>query len=212
MAGVQNNPLTMTAKHIHIITRTPKPVPEIIIYANKVADAFDPNEYVTHPTLDVATFRANIALLVTAQAHVKTLGAGQRDDALKVVLDNLDLYRHDCEVVVNANPAKADTIAAACVMAVEAKHGPSPRGDVHICSTGTPGEVKVLLKAADKPAAYEIKYSIDDGKTYITLAPSPLASFTISGLPLGVKLLVCARLTIGHVTGPWSDPVSFIVH
>src|SRR5208337_1377535 len=108
----------------------PHAIPEKIIYFTRMADALDGNEYVKNPTPNIATFRANIALLVTAHSQVRTHGASARDDALGVVENNAQSLRFCIEEAVNANPPIAETIAHSCATSIAQSHTPHPRASI----------------------------------------------------------------------------------
>jgi hypothetical protein len=76
----------------------------------------------------------------------------------------------------------------------------------------TPGLVALRAKAAGKHAAYEWQYSSDGGKTWVPTALTTLATATVPNLTAGATYLFRVRSTVGHVTGDWSQAVSFLVH
>jgi hypothetical protein len=202
----------MTAKHIHVILLTPDSVPAAIVYFTSVADALETNEYVKNPTPTIAVFRGHIADLAAAQAAVKTLGAAARDAKLKICNDDADSLRNCVEVAVNANPGKEAIIADSAKMALKKAVGHRKTQDLQVESNGTPGDIRVIIRAANKKAAYIIEYSLDGGKTWVSHGVSTFTDNVITGLPLGATVLVRFATVIGHVQSAWSDPVSFVVH
>lgn len=201
----------MTLTHIHLALHIPTPVPELIIYATRLANALDGNVHVPNPTPTVADFRAHIADLTTKQAQVKTLGTGERDAAEQIVINDVKSIGRCGQAAIDANPSQATIIAQSLGLPLDAPHGPHGKDAVHI-SSPTPGTIVVRVKAADKPAAYEFRISHDKGVTYVAAGVSSVAEITISGLTIGETVMVQYRITIGQTPGPWSDAVSFVVH
>jgi hypothetical protein len=74
------------------------------------------------------------------------------------------------------------------------------------------GLVTLRAKAGGRRAAYEWQYSADGGKTWVPIALTTLATASVPNLTAGATYLFRVRSTVGHVTGDWSQAISFLVH
>jgi hypothetical protein len=72
----------------------------------------------------------------------------------------------------------------------------------------------LLVGAADasKKAYFNWQWSLDGGKTWTSVTPTPLASTEVPGLTLLSTYSFRVSVTVSKVTGPWSQAVSLLVH
>jgi hypothetical protein len=88
--------------------------------------------------------------------------------------------------------------------------------------TTTPGTVHLVANAGALTTALEGKRTrkkgtfnwqwSSDGKTWNNVQSTPLANTDITGLALMTTLLFRVSVTLGKVTGSWSQGVSLLVH
>jgi hypothetical protein len=84
----------------------------------------------------------------------------------------------------------------------------------------TPGVIALSANAsllvgkadAHKKVMYGWQMSGDGGHTWSNMPTTTYASTEISGLTLLSTYSFRVNVTIGRTTGPWSDPVSILVH
>ncbi len=112
--------------------------------------------------------------------------------------------------VVNQNPAQALAIMESA--GLSAKKPPTRRKPPLAARMGTvPGEVVVQAKAVPRGAAYEWQYSTD-GKTWIAMGITTVASTTLLSATVGTIYTFRFRTTRKAATSDWSQTVVLFVH
>lgn len=83
---------------------------------------------------------------------------------------------------------------------------------------GQPGAVQLIGNAAllcagsKKRPTFNWQSSVDGGKSWATAPSTPHADTVITNLPLGVTAELRVSVTLGKVTGDWSQAVAILVH
>jgi hypothetical protein len=113
--------------------------------------------------------------------------------------------------VVHRNPDQAALITESAGMytrRVTRRH----KAPLEVVKGVLEGEALITAKAVGKSAAYEWQYSLDAGKSWLSLPTTTVADTRISGLALGTLYLFRFRTTRGRKTGEWSQSVTYFVH
>jgi hypothetical protein len=198
----------------HVALRPPKSVPALIGFAKHIVQAMTNNAYFPSPPVALATVTSQIVDLDAAETVVKgrTKGAADtRNLKLKAVVTSLRTLETYVQSVVAADETQGSAIVQAAGMN-ERRKTSRQKPALAASMAGAPGLVALHAKAAGKRAAYEWQYSGDGSKTWTPIALTTLASVTVPNLTAGTAYLFRVRSTIGHVTGDWSQVISFLVH
>ena len=161
----------------------------------------------------VATTGTDLAALMAAQAKALTKAKGAaeaRDDAKKVVVDDVKLLKSGVQTVVNQNPGQAATIIESAGFFQKKVTLPSKPNLKAYKAPVTPGEVLVRAKAV-KGACYEWQYSLDNGKTWLPMGTTTEANTSVLGMTQGSTVLFRFRTTVKKTTSDWSSAISFFV-
>ena len=196
-----------------VVLDPPETLPEYSVYAKHIVQCMTGNNYFTNPSPVLTVVSANIAALDAAIIAAKTRAPGlvaERNLKYAVVVSNVHALRSYVQVTVDANVAEAEAIATSAGMGL--KRIGSRKKLVLEATMGGPGLVVLRAKAVGKRVAYEWQYSLDGGKTWLSLAITTDADTSMSGLTAGTTCLFRFRTTIRKVTGDWSQTVSFFVH
>jgi hypothetical protein len=170
--------------------------------------------------VDPSTFKTQVATLTSWQAEARNRvpgAAAQRDLALGVVAASVELIRAFVEMLCDASPEQAATLAQGAGLYLST---PSPRAKVPLRAKqgGQPGTVVLyasaaLLATGKGGRCFSWQSSIDGGRTWASAAPTSTAKTTITGLPVLTEVLFRACVTQRKTgQGPWTAPVPFIVH
>jgi hypothetical protein len=176
------------------------------------------------PTITMVAFLALITALAGAQDAVtgtKAKGSGTlrntKRDAVWSAMESLRAYVQGLADTLNAENAAAMIEAAGMLVAGVPGH---QKAVLAATLTTTPGDVHLeanvsLLKgpaAASKKALVNWQMSANGGQTWTDLHATPYASTDVPGLTLMSTYSFRASVTIGKVTGAWSQAVSLLVH
>jgi hypothetical protein len=180
----------------------------------------DPTTF-TSPNPPLPILLTHIQEVDVAQQATSTRARGTaaaRNAKLDILITSMESERMYVQTICDANPERAVAIATSAAMSVgsvslqskpvlQAKLGTQP-GSVLLLANGT----LLIGRRSSRRAVFQWQMSADGGKTWTGLAPTPLASTEIDALtPLTVhEFRVC--VTIGKVTGEWSQAVSILVH
>jgi hypothetical protein len=171
-------------------------------------------------SVDSNTFKNQVATLTSWQAQARDRvpgAAAQRDAALAIVASSLEVIRAFVELLCNASPESAATLAQGAGMYL-ATHTPRAKVPLRARQGDQPGTVILYASASLLATGRGGRYfswqsSIDGGKTWVSALPTPKASTTLSGLPVLTEVLFRACVTQNKTgQGPWTAPVPFLVH
>jgi hypothetical protein len=176
------------------------------------------------PPITMVAFLALITALALAQQQVKgtkaTGAATLRNVKLLAVWTAMDLLRsyvQSLSDMMNAEGAAALIEAAGLVVGGATTYH---KNLLKATLTTTPGTVHLdayallLVGRADiaKKALFNWQWSGDEGATWNDLRATPHANTDVVGLALLTTYRFRVSVTVGKVTGAWSEAVSLLVH
>jgi hypothetical protein len=164
------------------------------------------------PTPPMTQLSTDVDAFDTAQAATltKTKGtAATRNAARAIVVTDLKQLKGYVQLVVDASPDHALTIAASANMTLR-KPPAHTKSDIAAKPDVTSGSVKVTAKATKGAGSNEWQYSLD-GKTWVNAPTTTKASTSIPNLTAGVLTYFRQRAITPTGAGPWSQAVSMIV-
>jgi hypothetical protein len=167
---------------------------------------------VPNPTL--ASVSSHLDALEASEATALSRAKGTaaaRNDAKKVVTDDLAALKAYVSMIVAMNIAHALAIIEAAGMTAKrftARHKPM----LAAFMGATPLEVVLEAKAAGKGAAYDWEYSTSGGTTWVAMPMTNVAHTTLTGVTQGTTYLFRYCFTLKNVTSAWSQTVSLFVH
>ncbi len=195
-------------------------IPSLLARANTIASsiASAPNLFPS-PTPSAATLQTLITALETQQKLVvaKQPGAAAlRDTKAAALVLSLEQARSYVQGLCDAEPEQANALIAAAGM----KAGTTPhRSKPVIAATlGVASGSAVLvanrtiLVGRTKSHVTFTWQSSVDGKTWTTLSATPLAHTTVTGLTPLTTVWFRVGVIIATAEGPWSQPVSLVIH
>ena len=163
------------------------------------------------PTLAVVTAAINDLASAETAALARTKGAvttrNEKRTALVAVLQEL---RTSIQSVADANATNSVSIIQSAGVAV--RKTPTRHPQVFSAKPGpVSGVVHVYAATAGRRAGYEWQYSIDGGKTWVTLPTTLQAKTSITGLVAGSTVQLKYRPITKTGEGDWSQPISTMV-
>jgi hypothetical protein len=165
------------------------------------------------PVPPLATVAAAITALDAAQlgAQTRTHGAAAlRDEKRTAFVSMLGRLKTYVESVAEANPeAGASIIQSAGV----STRKPTVRAKrVFAAKQGaTSGTIQLVAPSAGPRTSYEWQYSLDGGKTWISMPPTIQASTTLTGMTPATLVTFRNRVVSSAGVGDWSATVSITV-
>ena len=162
-------------------SQAPRVIALLIVFVQHVVQSMTNNPWFASMAALVATTGTDLAALITAQAKALTKAKGAaeaRNDAKKVVIDDLKLLKSGVQTVVNQNPGQAATIIESAGFFQKKVTLPSKPYLEALMAPVTPGEVLVRARAV-KRAGYEWQYSLDGGKTWLTMGNTTVANTSL---------------------------------
>jgi len=201
-----------------------KNIPGLLSRAQTMHDTITANaaSFQALPITMVA-FLVLITSLAAAQAAVtgtKTKGTAEtrnsRRTALWTAMLSLQAYIQGLANALSPDDAAAVIKNAGMVVAQAGTHH---KAELSAVLTSMPGNVHLeanralLVGKADaaKNATFNWSWS-SDGKTWNNAPSTPYASADIPGLALMTTYSFRVCVTVAKATGPWSQPVSILVH
>ena len=163
------------------------------------------------PTPSIPTVQADVAALVTAQNALKskTGSRADRDTKAKVVVADAGQLHAYVQLLVNASPENAESIATQAAMTLRRK-GSRSKPSLAVKQTVS-GTVTVVAKATRGAAVNEWQYSTDGGKTWNDVPPTTKAKTLITGLTPGVTVSYRQRAVTKTGRTDWSPTVIAVV-
>jgi hypothetical protein len=166
----------MTTSSLHtifVVLGLPQTPEALITRMNAILQAMTANKIAfPSPPVALATAQSHVDALVVAQAAMKTRATGTkqvRDDALKLVVEDANQLHGYVQLLCNASPTQASTIAADAAMTLR-KSGVRAKHDLTV-KQGISGTVKAVAGNVKGAKAHEWQCSTDGGKTWSTLPP-----------------------------------------
>jgi hypothetical protein len=190
------------------------PVPEVIQYSRHLSTTLGADTRFSSLASLVMSLVTDTNALEKAQGPAQTRAKGTaaaRDTPLGQVHTDIDNICQGVQALVDANPGQAEEYATAAAMHLrKSNRSPKPWLAAKMVP-GTPGAALVKAKMVKKGASYEWQIS-SDGKTWTTVGFSTRADMTVTGLSAGSTYSFRFRTTKGHVTGDFSQALTFMAH
>ncbi len=174
------------------------------------------------PPVDLGVFLAQIQALIKAQQTVKTrvVGAAQARNVLRdAVFTSVDALRTYVQGLCDAVSLEAAAnLASSAAMKIgdstavnkpflSAKLLAGPAGNVLVRANGK------LLEPTRRRRYYNWSYSVDNGKTWLSVPSTLVARTTITGLPALTTVSFRVSITTTAVPqGDWSQTIAVLVH
>jgi hypothetical protein len=152
--------------------------------------------------------------LVAAQAAatIRTKGAvALRNEKKQALITLLEEWRTCVQSTADANPENGPSIIQSAGTTLRKAPQRKPLG-FHVKLGAVSGSVKVVAPAAARRASYEWQYSVDGGKTWVTLPTTLQSRTTAAGLPVATTVQFRYRAVIKAGEGDWSQPFSILVN
>ena len=199
--------------HIDIVLVLPDSVPALVVRLDTIAYLMAKNVALfPSPPLPIATFRAHIDDLKTAQAAVRSRTAGTaaiRDKPLLQATNDAHDLRGYVNRLARANPEKAAAYATASGMVLR-QFGGRKAGWLS-CEMIAGGVVQVKAPVLRNAVSYEWAYRPSSSETWIALETTAKARNTIPGLQAATTIHVRVRAVTRKGMTNWSVPFPFIV-
>jgi hypothetical protein len=163
------------------------------------------------PTPALAVAGSHVTALVAADSALKTHAGtrADRDAQRKLVIEDAHQLHAYVQGLANANPAQADSIAQAASMSLR-KTGSRNKSDLAIKQTVS-GTVQLVAKSLKGARSHEWQYSVDGGKTWVSVDPTAQAKATVTGLQPAVATVFRHRIVLKAGPSAWSQPVTHVV-
>jgi hypothetical protein len=176
------------------------------------------------PTIALTAFLALYTACSEAQANAKETKAkgsatlrNTKRDALWNAMESLQKYVQGLADVLSSESAVNLILSAGLLVA---KTGAHHKALLKAALTITPGVVALSANAsllvgkadAHKKVMFGWQWSSDGGHSWNSMPMTTYASTEISGLTLLTTYSFRVSVTVGRTAGPWSDPVSILVH
>ncbi len=200
------------APKVYVVVRRPRAAAAFLAVAKAIVEGVT-NAKTTFPapTPPLAQLSKDVSSFDAAQtsALARTKGAAQkRNAAMAVVVADLDLLRGYVQMVADADPSNALAIAHSAGMDLRKTRTPTKRNDLNAKAGKVSGSIAVSARLGGVRAAHDWQYSVDGGKTYVSVPTSLQAKTTINGLTPLTTVLVRHRAVKKAGPQDWSQPVS----
>jgi hypothetical protein len=188
------------------------PVPEVIQYSRHLQTTLSADPRFAGLASLIATLETDTNDLEKKQgpAMTKAVGSAEaRNTPLGKVHTDIDNICQAVQALVDANPGQGEEYATAAAMHLRKQtRAPKPWLAAKMVK-GTPGSARLKAKAVKRGACYEWQMSTDD-KSWVMVGSSTVANWTVTGLSAGSTYYFRFRTTIGHVTGDFTQALSFM--
>ena len=213
MTTTAHAPHDTSSRRSLVVLKLPTRVSDLITAASCVVQGMTANAAFPTPVPALATVRAAIATLQTAETAAQTRVRGAvaaRDvarDALVTLLDQLRFY---VQSVADGDRTNAPALIQSVAMSVK-KTAIRQKQTFGARPGPVTGSVQLVAQLAGPRAAYDWQWSLDGGKTW-QMAPGTLRSkTTLSGLTPGATVSFRVRALTKAGEGDWSQPIAMIV-
>jgi hypothetical protein len=188
------------------------PVPEVIQYSRHLSTTLSADTRFSALASLVTTLVNDTNALEKAQGPALTRAKGAvpaRNTELALVHTDIDNICQGVQSLCDANPGQEEAYATAAAMHLRTRTStPKPWLSAKMVK-GTPGAAILRAKAVKRGSSYEWQSS-SDGKTWTTVGFSTVANMTVTGLTAGSTYYFRFRTTIVHVTGDFSQALTFL--
>jgi hypothetical protein len=193
--------------------KLPKRLADLITYAQAIVKAMTNNPSFPTPTPTLAALIAAIDDLQIAEtaalSRVKGAVAVRNDKraALVRLLQQLKAY---VQTVADANVENGGAIIQSAALSVKKTPVLKPR-IFEAVQGAVSGSAKVVAPSAGLRASYEWEYSVDGGKTWVSVPGTLQAKTTVTGLPAGSTVMFRYKAIVKTGAGDWSQPIALVV-
>ena len=213
---------TTTTHRVRVARRLPRnKIPALLALAKAIYQGMLANPALfpsPNPSLAVllALITALEAAQVTAQTRVRGAAAVRdaKRDELVTALESEAMY---LQTLCDASPEQAMTLIKAAAMdaaklpvsakpILQAKPGTQPGSVILVAN-----ETLLVGRGVHKKALFNWQMSADGGKTWTALPATPLATTEVTGLTSLTTYAFRVSVTVGKVTGEWSQAVTIVV-
>ena len=208
--------MTTESKQTHrsvAVLKLPTKVAGLGASAQQIVTCMTNNANFATPVPSLATVTAANSDFQTAEAAAlaRTKGAAAtRNAKRKTLVQLLEQLMTYVQTVADASVADGEGIILSAGMAVRKTAVHPPR--VFNAEQGAvSGSVKLIAAAAAKRASYNWQYSVDGGKTWVTMLSTLQAKTTVAGLPVGTTVQFRYQALTKTGEGNWSQVVSLLV-
>jgi len=205
-----------TTKSVHralAILNLPKIVAAIITAAQAIVTAMTNNAKFASPMPALSVVNAAIVALQIAEAAAiaRTKGAvTARNDRKAQLIALLQQLRTYVQTVADTDPENSAAIIQSAGFAVKKTPLHKPRV-FSVVQGAVSGTAKVIVPSAGHRASYDWEYSIDGGKTWVSLPSTLQAKTSITGVAQGATVQVRYRAITKAGIADWSQPVSLFM-
>jgi hypothetical protein len=197
---------------------------EVLSRAQAMHDgmAADPATY-DSPTLALPAFLGLIQNLAVAQQAVRTRAIGARENRdvhRGLLLTGMDLERTFIQSLADAQPSRAAALITNGGLVVAASpvfhkalltlRNAKPSGGV-TCDAHVGLLIGAGAKHPTEKRYFGWQYTVDGGKTFTTMVPTPTGKTAIHGLAPLTTVGVRVNLTNSEGPGDWSQTVTILV-
>ena len=204
---------TSKTNHANASLNLPTKVPALIVYVQNIIKGLTGNTAIPNPVPTIAVLTTALDDLQTAEtaALVRTKGAATiRNEKRATLVSQLQLLRGFVQTTADASAQNGASIIESAGLAVRKTAVRAPR--VFAVKPGAvTGTAKVIAPSAARRASYEWQYSIDGGKTWMTLPVTLQAKTSVTGLVPGSTVQLKYRPVTKTGEGDWSQPISTMV-
>jgi hypothetical protein len=201
----------MSIKYYPIALNLPTVVALLIVFGRHVVQMMTNSTWFTG--IDLTKVTEHLDQLEAAQVLAKGRGkgtAGARNDAQKVVVDDLVGLKGIVATVVSKNPGQAETIVTSAGMSLK-RFTRVEKAVLRAFLGSILAQIEVVAKAVPKAGAYEWQYSIDGGHAWVSMPVTTVAHTSLPGVVVGTTYLFRFRTTRRNVVTDWSPTASLTV-
>jgi hypothetical protein len=182
-------------------------------YAQQIVTAMTGNPAFPSPTPTLATLTAATSEFQAAESATLTRtkgAAATRNEKRTALIQLLEQLRTYVQTQADASVENGPSIVLGAGMAVRKTPVHDPR--VFAAKSGAvSGSVNLVAPAAARRASYGWEYSIDGGKTWVTLPSTLQAKTSVSSLQAGTTVQFKYRSITKTGEGDWSPSFSLLV-
>lgn len=209
-------PKTIIRKIIAVLD-LPNRIADQLVKAKAIIKAMTGNAFFPTPVPTLATVTTHIntadAAVTAAESHAA--GAVQaRNEAMKIVMDDLVHLTNYVQGIADATPAKAETIITSAGLKVK-KQGEINKQDFKVKNNKVSGTVDLIAKGIDDGHSAHQWGISPDGTDWTSLAldiaPTLAAHTKATGLKRGSIMYFRHREILRNGPGGWSQTVDIVV-
>ena len=199
--------------HAVVSLKLPTRVADLITYAQAIVKAMTNNASFPTPTPTLAALLAAIDDLQIAETAALSRIKGAvavRDDKKAALVRLLQQLKGYVQTTADAAVENGGAIIQSASLAVKKTPVRKPRVFEAVQGAAS-GSAKLVAASAGPRSSYEWQYSIDGGKTWVSVEGTLQARTTVTGLAAGSTVMFRYKAIVKTGAGDWSPPVSLLV-